>query len=297
MSIVHETEEPRKEWINGNDSAVRKHSRSTMCLFAMTIPDSLFLRISHFDTAREVLLYLQGLFERTTTTTTTTTVHDAQHSDTTRVAARSTNEVRNGSRRQRDDSPRNGTRRERERTMTNQGRVETRSRVAEKGAKTRGRVEEEAAAAPRGPGTVTTAKTTDGVSLATPASSPVPRDDEVVLTEEPRVKSQPPEGQLGATSQVRTPPSKDASDGEAQGATGEEAEGGEKDGDEPRRAHERVDNKDSWVETSEDETTTATPRAPQSMPLEGEWIGKARRRPRAHDARRATTQTRARTPR
>ena len=138
----------------------------------MTIPDSLFLQISHFDTAREVLLYLQSLFEKTTTMT--TTVHDAQHSDTTRVAARSTNEVRNGSRRQQDDSPKNGMRRKRERTTTDHGKVEMRRKVGEKGTKTRRRVEEEAAAAPRGPGTVTTAKTTDGVSLATPASSPVP---------------------------------------------------------------------------------------------------------------------------
>ena len=74
---------------------------------------------------------------------------------------------------------------------------------------------------------------------------------------------------------MRTPPSEDTSDGEAQGATGEEAEGGEKDDDELRRAHERIDNEDSWVETSEDETTTVTLHAPPRTPLEGEWTGQA----------------------
>ena len=54
-------------------------------------------------------------------------------------------------------------------------------------------------------------------------------------------------------------------------AAGDEVEGGETN-DEVRRAHKRVDDEDSRVETSEDETTTATPHAPQSMPLEGEWI-------------------------
>ena len=196
----------------------------------MTIHDSLFLQISHFDTAREVLCYLQSLFEKTTTTT--TTVHEAQHSDTTRVAARSRHEVRNGSRRQRVNSPRNGTRRECERTTTDWGRVETRVRVAEKGTQSRGRVGGQEVAARR-PGSRATDETTSGVSIATPPSSPTPRDNNVVLTEELRVESQPPEGQSGATSQVRTPPSEDTSDGEAQGATGEEAEGGEKDDDEP----------------------------------------------------------------
>ena len=67
----------------GTDSLWDQWNAQAMCLFTMTIPDSLFLRISHFDTVREVLLYLQSLFEKTTTTT--TTVHD---NDTTRTAAR-----------------------------------------------------------------------------------------------------------------------------------------------------------------------------------------------------------------
>ena len=56
------------------------------------------------------------------------------------------------------------------------------SRVGEKGEKPCGRDDEAATAS--GPGTVTTDhQKTDGGSLATPASSPVPRDNEVVLTE------------------------------------------------------------------------------------------------------------------
>ena len=59
-----------------------------------------------------------------------------------------------------------------------------------------------------------------------------------------------------------------------EGAMGDEVEGGETD-DEVRRAHERVDDEDGRVETSEDETTTTRPHAPQSMLLEGEWTGQA----------------------
>jgi hypothetical protein len=76
------------------------------------------------------------------------------------------------------------------------------------------------------------------------------------------------------------PPSKDASGGEVhevaashEGATGEGLKGGEENDDEESRALERVDNEDSRVETSEDETTTTRPSAPQSTPLEGECTG------------------------
>ena len=138
------------------------------------------------------------------------------------------------------------------------------SRVGEKGEKPRGRDNEAATAS--GLGTVTTDhQKTDGRSLATPASSPVPRDDKVVLTGKPPVESQPPEGQLGAMSQVRTPPSENASDGETQGATGDKVEGGEMDEDKPRRAREHVD----------DKTMTTTAGAPRSTSLKGECTPQA----------------------
>ena len=201
-----------------------------------------------------------------------------------RVAACVSNEVRNRSGRQRDNSPSNRTRREHECGTTDQGQVRRKRRVGEKGEKSRGRVEEEAAAAPRGPGTVTTARTTDGVSLATPASSPTasqavdnttadPANHNATSAEptepvdespEPPVASEPPRQQSEPTSRDRTPLSEDASGGEVQevaashdGATGDKVEGGETD-DEECRALERVDDKDSRVETSEDETTETT---------------------------------------
>ena len=45
--------------------------------------------------------------------------------------------------------------------------------------------------------------------------------------------------------------------------------------DDVRRAHERVDDETSRVDTSEDETTTTTAGAPQSTSLEGEYIPQA----------------------
>ena len=164
--------------------------------------------------------------------------------------------------------------------------------------KPRGTVEEGAAAA-SGPGMETTDQSADGVGLATPASSltasqavdnttadpanhnatsagPTEPVDE---SPEPPVMSEPPPHESDTTSRDRTPPSEDASGGEVQevaasheGAMGDEVEGGETD-DEVRRAHERVDDEDGRVETSEDETTTTRPHAPQSMLLEGEWTG------------------------
>ena len=168
--------------------------------------------------------------------------------------------------------------RERERMTTNHGKVEL-TRGGEKGTKLRGRVEEEVAAAPRGPGTVTMARTTDGMSLATSASGPTPRDDKVVLTGKPPIEFQPPRHESETTQPIRTPHDMGLS-GEGRGvamshreAAGDEVKGGETN-DEVRRAHKRVDDEDSRVETSEGKTTTATPRTPQSTPLEGEWIGK-----------------------
>ena len=117
-------------------------------------------------------------------------------------------------------------------------------KVGEKGKKPHERDDEAATAS--GPGTATTDhQKTDGGSLATPVSSPVPRDDKVVLTRKPPVESQPPEGQSGAMSQVRTPLSENASDGETQGVMGDKVEGGEVDEDKPRRVHECVNNETS----------------------------------------------------
>ena len=154
---------------------------------------------------------------------------------------------------------------------------------AEKGEKPRGRVEEGAVAA-SGPGMETTDQSADGVGLATPASSPTagrqvnektadtinPNAMSAGPTEPadrspgPAVEPGPPRRESYTTSHDRTPPSEDASGGEVQEvaashevATGDEVEGGGTD-DEDRRAHERIDDERSRVETSEDETVTTT---------------------------------------
>ena len=253
-------------------------------LIITTTPPTVHDHLSLSMTAHELFKTLQALFEKKATAT--TTVLDARENDTMQVAARTSNRVRNGSGRQRDnrDSPSNGTRREHERRTTDQGRVRRKQRVGKEGEKSRGRVEEEAAAAPRGPGRVTTARTTDGMSLATPASSPTASQavdnttadpanhnatsagptEPVDESPEPPVASEPPRQQSEPTSHDRMPPSEDASGGEVQEvamshevATGDEVEGGETD-DEECRTLERIDDKYSRVETSEDETTETT---------------------------------------
>jgi hypothetical protein len=145
--------------------------------------------------------------------------------------------------------------------------AKTRSRVGEEGTKSRGKVGEGAGAA-SGPGMETTDQVADGVSLATPASSTLPQDDTVVLTEITPVEST-------TTPPVRTPHDKGSS-GEGRGvAMSHEGAVGDED-DEECRALKRVDDETSRVETSEDETTTTipeTPHAPQSTPLKGECTG------------------------
>ena len=182
---------PNEPWNPRHIAAWLRDDTEAQYLLATTTPQ---LIGNHFtiSTAHDMFQHLQSLFEDSTAST--TTVHDVRSINSAQVAAHTagtpddrtcmqcaanekaynTNEVSKGSRRQWESSPRNGMRCERERTMTDQGRVEMKIRVAKKGTKMRGRVDEEAAAALRGAGTVTTAKTTGGMSLTTPVSSPVP---------------------------------------------------------------------------------------------------------------------------
>ena len=286
---------PNEPWNPWRIAAWLRDNTEAQYLFAMTTPSTIW---DHFtiSTAHDMLTHLKNLFEKDPTAT-TVVVHNIRSNNSARVAvhtartpnnptrmqhaanekAHSMNEVSGKSGRQWEGLPRNRMLREHECTVVDHGKVEMKTRGGKKGAKTHGRVEEEAAAAPRGQGTVATAKTTDGVSLATPASSPVPRNDEVVLTKIPPIKFQPPQHKLETMQPIWTPHDTGLS-GECQGvatshreAVGDEVKGGETN-DEVRRAHKHVDDKDSRVEMSEDKTTTATPHAPQSMPLEGEWI-------------------------
>ena len=255
-------------------------------LVITTTPPTVHDHLSLSMTAHEVFKTLQGLFEKKTTFM--TKVHNVQENNTTRVAACATNEVRNRLERTWESLPSNGTHREHERKTMDQGRVGRKRRVGEKGEKPRGRVEEGTGAA-SGPGMETTDQSADGVGLATLVSSPTAGrqvNDTTADTINPHAtctgptrpvgkSSEPPRQELEPKSHDRTPPSKDASGSEVHElATGDKAKGGEMD-DEDRRAHERVNDEDSRVEKSEDETTTTRPHAPQSMPLEGEWTGKA----------------------
>jgi hypothetical protein len=143
-------------------------------------------------------------------------------------------------------------------------------RVGEKGETLRGRIDEAAAAS--GPGTATTDhRTTDSVSLATPASGP-------------RLVKPPPPPlpvELTATPPVRTPPHANESRGKGQAVAGRDD-----DDDEDHRAHECVDNPANSADTSTDETAAiATASAStdaaaphlqlSSVSLEGEREGQA----------------------
>ena len=139
-------------------------------------------------------------------------------------------------------------------------------------------------------------KTTDTENPKMERAGPMrPADSSLNLP----VEFQPPRHGLETTQPIRTPHDMGSS-GECRGvatshreAAGDEVEGGEMN-DEVRRAHKRVDDEDSRVETSEDETTTVTPDIPQSTPLEGEWIKQASggsSKPTAHETTSTSTRS------
>ena len=88
-------------------------------LVITTTPPTVHDHLSLSMTAHEVFKTLQALFEKKVTAT--TTVHDPQHNDTTPVAARASDGVRNRSGRKRESLPSNGTHREREPKTSDQG--------------------------------------------------------------------------------------------------------------------------------------------------------------------------------
>jgi hypothetical protein len=135
-------------------------------IIVTTVDISLFIKLIKLGTAQECFDKLKTLFDEPTATV----VHDIRTSDTVRVAVhparpRTDNvyKVSNESRRRTDLLG----------TTTDQERVKTTRRVGEEGRKTCGKVGEKAAAA-RGLGTETMDLQADSVSLATPASGPLP---------------------------------------------------------------------------------------------------------------------------
>ena len=129
-------------------------------------------------------------------------------------------------------------------------RVETEGRVGENGETLHGRVDEAAAA--RGPGTATTADTTDGTSLITPASG---LQDRMVQLVKP-----PPSPPVESTTAPpkRTPPRANESHAMGQAVAGRDND------DKDRRAHKRIDDPADRADTSTDETA-ATATASASM--------------------------------
>jgi hypothetical protein len=181
-------------------------------------------------------------------------------------------------------------------TTTDQERVKANRRVGEEGRKTRGKVGEKAAAA-RGPGTETTDLQADSVSLATPASGPLPRDDKLVLTKIPQVELKPPRHKSDTTQPIRTPHDTGSS-GEGRGvamshmeAAGDEVGVGKVDertrttdaDDKDCRAHERVDDKTGASAPSalrdhpDEDAETRNPPRPLEDP--GDMTGDDERRP------------------
>ncbi|KIJ10570.1 hypothetical protein PAXINDRAFT_16409 [Paxillus involutus ATCC 200175] len=151
------------------------------CAIASTIPDLLFLRILRFKSAYECFETLRTLFEKPTTTT--AVQYELRSDKNTRVAAHSVEtatdvrdtshrdgEVSHGSGRRNNDVPRNNTRRQHQRETRNQGRVDRRKEVGEKGKKSSGRGDKKVTAA-TGPGKGATDQKAGGVSLVKPMSS------------------------------------------------------------------------------------------------------------------------------
>ena len=112
---------PNDPWDPWRTAAWMRDDTEAQYLVITTNPPTVHDHLSLSMTAHEVFKILQALFEKKATAT--STVLDARENDTMQVAARTSNRVRNGSGRQRDNSPSNGTRRECERRTANQGRV------------------------------------------------------------------------------------------------------------------------------------------------------------------------------
>ncbi|KIJ05739.1 hypothetical protein PAXINDRAFT_21029 [Paxillus involutus ATCC 200175] len=180
------------------------------CAIASTIPDSLFMRIRHSQSAHECFKTLKNLFEGSTSTTEVLreirndkNKQEAAHSphrpndrvrtrraaDTSRcdnevstgsnrrrrvdvpsTTSRRDDEVRTGLRRRNDEVPRSKTRRERKRGDEGQVRVERRRSRGREGEEAAGRVSEQGAAA-KGPGRGATDQTTSSEGLAATPSS------------------------------------------------------------------------------------------------------------------------------
>ncbi|KIJ05418.1 hypothetical protein PAXINDRAFT_21324 [Paxillus involutus ATCC 200175] len=171
------------ETIQGNAEDWQQRNAIAKSLIVETIPDSIFLRILHYESAHKFFEALKNLFEQDIATLellrelrNNRTKCEAAYSPQTandRVRTRNVgdDDVSNRSVRRNDHVPNGNTRRpERKREPKRQGRVEKRPGVGEEGRESRGRDDEKAAAV-TGPGKGATDHMADGVSLVKPTSS------------------------------------------------------------------------------------------------------------------------------
>ncbi|KIJ05233.1 hypothetical protein PAXINDRAFT_21488, partial [Paxillus involutus ATCC 200175] len=176
------------ETIQGNAEDWQQRNAIAKSLIVETIPDSIFLRILHYESAHKFFEALKNLFEKDVATLellqelrNNRSKREATYgleSANDRVrrrshvtdASRRDDKVSNRSGRRSVDVPRSEPRPERKREPTSQRRVERRRGVGEEGRESRGRDDEKAAAA-TGPGKGATDHTADGVSLVKPTSS------------------------------------------------------------------------------------------------------------------------------
>ncbi|KIJ19082.1 hypothetical protein PAXINDRAFT_8434, partial [Paxillus involutus ATCC 200175] len=164
------------ETLQGDAEDWQQRNAIAKALIVETIPDSIFLRILHFETAHKFFEALKNLFEQDVATLellqelwNNRTKREAAYSPQTandRVRTRNIgdmshrhDEVSHKSRRREDHVPRSEPRPERKREPTSQRRVERRRGVGEEGRVSKGEKDDEQVAA------------ASGVSLVNPTSS------------------------------------------------------------------------------------------------------------------------------
>ncbi|KIJ07005.1 hypothetical protein PAXINDRAFT_19795 [Paxillus involutus ATCC 200175] len=176
------------ETLQGDTEDWQQQNTIAKALIVNTIPDSIFLRILHYESAHQIFEALKNLFEKDIATlellqelrnnrskreatygleSANDRVHRCSHVTD---ASRRDDEVSSRSGRRQVHVPRSEPRPERKREPKRQGRVEKRPGVGEEGRELRGRDDERVVAASE-PGNGATDQTTSGVSLVKPTSS------------------------------------------------------------------------------------------------------------------------------
>ncbi|KIJ16556.1 hypothetical protein PAXINDRAFT_11006 [Paxillus involutus ATCC 200175] len=176
----------RTETLQGDAEDWQQRNAITKALIVETIPDSIFLRILHYESAHKFFEALKNLFEQDIATLellqelrNNRTKREAAYSPQTandRIRTRNISdtshhhgEVSHKSRRQEDHVSRSEPRPEHKREPTNQGRVAKRSRVGEKGRVSKGENDKWVTAASK-PGNSATDQRAGSVSLVKPTS-------------------------------------------------------------------------------------------------------------------------------